>query len=401
MDGRYLIDDYVKAFAVAPSEALRAAIERVSLAAIDRMAPFRNGLVFWYDGDVAPRRAAGRRTYSGLTQAYYARGFARAEAVLGRPELGDAADRCFSAILVSSNEGGVLYERADGVAVAQVPSDPRDLVLNGWLSSLVAIDEYAALRRRSDARALVERSATYLASMLHLFDAERFRTSRYSLSGVVRVELRFRPGNAQLEAAEVVVPSEGTYPLLLGDRGHWESRIWPSHAVGNRYPLRPKDGAIRADLVLSRAGAPATPRLKITVLAAEPTEVALYAHLGRYDPQRAVAADRSWVELEHRLTPRGSERLSFELPWDQLDLVAAPTNFGKRIGDRLVNSYHPIHVRRLAQLGERTGIRELADWSRRWAGYMTEWAAMPMYRDRAVLLDGATVSVASLAGRSQ
>ena len=400
MDGRYLIDDYVDSHDEEPSDAMAGAVERVAMASLRRMSTFRGAIVFWYEPDIGVRRAGNRRTYSGLTQAYYARSFANAARICGNRRLATAADRCFDSVLIPAASGGVLYDRPEGMAIAQVPSAPRDLVLNGWLSSLVALHEYGKLRHRADAQRLVHSSASYLARLLPLYDVPRYRTSRYSLTGVLRAELRLspKPARASIHSASIDVPAEGRFELLLGERGHWESHLWPSHVAGERYPVEVSGSTVRANLVLSRVGHPARHRLDVDIEVSDATECTLYAHLGRYDPSRASAADRTWSPIGRRSLPAGRTRLSLALPSRPLELVAAPTNFGKVIGDREVNSYHPIHVRRLRQLAERTGIRELDAWAEKWAGYMGGWSRMPLYRGRAVLLDGSVVDVASLAG---
>lgn len=400
MDGRYLIDDYVDSYDERRSSELARAVERVAMASLRRMSEFQGALVFWYEPHVAVRRAGNRRTYSGLTQAYYARSFANAARICGSRPLASAADRCFDSILIPAPSGGVLYDRPEGIAIAQVPSAPRDLVLNGWLSSLVALHEYGRLRHRADAHRLVERSAAYLVQLLPLYDVPRYRTSRYALTGVLRAELRLspKPARTSIHSASIDVPDEGRFELLLGDRGHWESHLWPSHVAGERYPVEVRGSTVRANLVLSRVGHPARHRVDIDLEVSEATECTLYAHLGRYDPSRASAVDRTWSPIERRSLAPGRTRLTFELPSRALDLVAAPTNFGKVIGDREVNSYHPIHVRRLRQLAERLQMRELDAWAAKWAGYMSDRSRMPLYRGRAALIDGSVVDVASLAG---
>lgn len=398
MDGRYFIDDYVASHDERPTPELRRAIERMASAALARMSPFGHGLVFWYEPELAVRRAAGTRSYSGLTQAYYARSLANAARVTGDERFAVAADRCFASILVSADDGGVLYDRPEGLAIAQVPSEPRDFVLNGWLSSLVAIHEYAELRNRDDARRLVERSAAYAAALLPLYDIPELCTSRYALTDVVRLELRLAPppAKAVIAGARIVIPGEGRFPLLLGDRGHWEPHLWPSYVEGDAYPVALRGSSARASVVISRVGFPAVQSFVVELGATDATMATLHAHLGRYDPSSATPANRRWVEIGRRAITPGRSEIRFHMPWERLDPLPAPTTFGKQIGGGLVNSYHPTHVRRLRQLAQLTGNAEMLHWARRWSKYMRDWAAMPLYRDRSVLLDGRIIKVSQL-----
>jgi hypothetical protein len=69
--GRYVIADYLRQYRVSPTPELRDAIAMVAHAAVARMEPVGDALVFWYPEELRISRQP-EKHYSGLTQAYYA-----------------------------------------------------------------------------------------------------------------------------------------------------------------------------------------------------------------------------------------------------------------------------------------------------------------------------------------
>jgi hypothetical protein len=67
------------------------------------------------------------------------------------------------------------------------------------------------------------------------------------------------------------------------------------------------------------------------------------------------------------------------LPASLVDRVVYPTNFAKTIDGENTNVYHAIHVRRLRELADSTGLGEFDRWADRWEGYICRWASMDLY----------------------
>jgi hypothetical protein len=119
---------------------------------------------------------------------------------------------------------------------------------------------------------------------------------------------------------------------------------------------------------------------------------------GRYDPLTASQADNDWVTVARVGCPPGSAHLDVPLPWDVADLVAYPTNFVKKVGGKSTNIYHTIHIERLRQLSEMTGIRANGEWADSWLRYLGEWPDMGIY-DGLFVRRGTGVIPVSQAGR--
>lgn len=167
--GRYVIADYLRQYRQDPSPDLRAAILKVAHAAIDRMEPLKDALVFWYPEELQISRQP-EKHYSGLTQAYYAEILFGAYQATGDESLRAASEKSFRSLLIPREEGGVYYAWEDGVALAEVPTSPRDLILNGWLSILAAVHHYADLTGSAEASDLFARSSATVAKLLPLYD---------------------------------------------------------------------------------------------------------------------------------------------------------------------------------------------------------------------------------------
>jgi len=257
--GRYVISDYIRQYRKNPTAELRDAIARVAHAAIARMDPLQDALVFWYPEELRISRQP-EKHYSGLTQAYYAVVLYEAYQVLGDEALRVASERCFRSLLIPKEQGGVFYGWDDNVALAEVPTAPRDLILNGWLSILASVHDYADLTGSAEARELFIRSAATVARLLPLYDALDLKNSRYNLTGPLSLRLDFGgPVDGVLVAdLRVDIPQEGTFPVPVRSGVRWEYWANPSSATAVDGGLAPKKPRVYANVVLT--GCPTRPR---------------------------------------------------------------------------------------------------------------------------------------------
>lgn len=386
VDGRYLLEALLEEQAEHPRRRLRAVIARTAHAIVGRAEPVGDALLMRYV-DTASSMTGGRPHPSALAQAYYAVGLARAAAMLADRDLARAADRFFEALLLPVEEGGVLYRTGRAVVPAMVPNRPRDLVLNGWLSSLVAIHAYAELRDSDSARALLRASLPTLVRLLPRYDVPDLHLSRYALTGplLLRIGLGGPADGVRVSRFRVAIPGEGEYPLPSRHGSRWIPRAYPEDAAvemdsTGRERLLPHGRGIRAVAVLSQAPYPRPNRLRFHIHSPRPLSVALTAHIGRYDPQTSATVDRSWVSLGTRDVARGSTDVDFGLSYESIGLFAYPTNF-TRGPEKNVNTYHGTHIVRLRQLANATGVRELDEWADRWDAYTRQWRRHPAYAD--------------------
>lgn len=388
LDGRYLLEALLAEQADRPRRRLLDAIRRTGHALVGRGEPLGDALAIRYV-DTASAMAEGRDHLAALAQAYYAVALTRAAILLEDRGLQRAADRFFEALRIPTDEGGVLYRSGHGTAFALVPTRPRDLILNGWLSTLVSLHDYAELRDSEPARRLLRSSLRTLVRLLPLYDARTLHLSRYGLTGPLVMRLAFsgpRAAGVRISRLRVAIPGEGEIALPSRHGGRWTPRAYPEDADVRRARARtetlvPHGRGLRMSAVLSRAPYPRENRLRFHVRTPIDLEITLTAHIGRYDPMSSATLERSWVVLCTTAIPRGSRDVDLALPYGPIDLFAYPTNFTRGGPGRKVNTYHGTHIVRLRALAERLGAPQLRAWSDRWLRDTRLWTRHPSYAD--------------------
>jgi hypothetical protein len=397
--GAYALIDYLRQLKRSSDPELMQALKTVAYAAIRRMESFRDALVFWYEESADSSRAT-ERHYSGLTQGYYAINLARAAKVLDDAHIAEAADRVFAALTLPAADGGVRTDGVLGPCIAEVSQDPPSFILNGWQSSLASIVEFAEVTDRDDARELAYHSAQEMARLLPLYDAPALRNSRYGLSGYVYARLVLRgphQSGAVVHNLAVEIPGESELPVdQLGGR-RWHNHVLEQDVVSHQDGrFQVQDKVLRINLVLSRISFPVPNRFRCGITGLGGT-VDVQLQSGRYDPLATAPADRSWTTVARVQCPAGTSSVDVPLPWDVTDLIAYPTNFAKVIDGNQTNVYHMIHIRRLRELAEATGIRDLREWADTWLRYVGKWRSMPEYQGLYVRSGSGTVEVGSVA----
>lgn len=388
--GTYVINDYAKQYVRNPTTELRDAITVVAHAAIDRMEPIEDGLAFYYEPEHFQVSRQLERHYSGLTQAYYAVALQRAFLATQDPRIGDAARSTFRSLRIPAPRGGVLYEWEGGVAIAEVPSRPKDMILNGWLSILQSIGEFADLSGDPDAKSLLSASTETLASLLPLYDVPELANSRYGLTGPMYARVKFgrRAHDVVLKDLQLSIPNEGELPIPLEPgRNRWLSGLThPDEDLDRsvREAVRLRRAAIRLNVVISLLSHPDSNRVVLDLETKHEMPIALWANVGSYDPHVSGPVNRRWIEVDHTKVPAGRHRVALQLPLDAVHLAAYPTNFTKKIGGHPTNVYHLIHIKRLRELHRRLDIGALAEWADRWEDYALSWASRRTYRGLSV-----------------
>ena len=384
MHGRYILEDLLRQYEAAPSDRLRGAIVRTASAIIGRAESRGSSLLMWYEGGPPGALTAGRRYISGLPQAYYASLLARVSAVSSDTAFAVAADRFFEPLLTPVRSGGLLYEGPPGPSLAMAPTQPRDWVLNGWLSMLVSAGRFAADRPSPAAQELLDTNVRTLVRVLPAFDAPDQRLSRYMLPGMLTLRLSFSipPEAIVLRNLRVGIPSEpDDIPIPLHDASGWQPRVLMQDADhGSELgELIPRSRGLRMVALLSRAPFPRPNRLKFQIRTSRPMRLGLTAFIGVYGPLQSSTVSRRWVELANVDMAEGTRQVSIALPYEPIDLFSYPTNFGRRYGGRHMNTYHGTHIVRLRELAAMTGNRTLASWAGRWRDYVDEWPSVPDY----------------------
>jgi hypothetical protein len=378
--GRYVIADYIRQYKATPTPELRDAIAKVAHAAVARMEPLGDALVFWYPPEMHISRQPDKH-YSGLTQAYYAEVLYQASQVLGDDSLRVASEKCFRSLLIPKEQGGVYYGWGDNVALAEVPTAPRDLILNGWLSILASVHNYADLTGSPEAADLFKRSAATVARLLPLYDDPDLKNSRYNLTGPVSLRLEFAgdPKAVVVRDLRVDIPQEGTFPVPVDSATRWEYWVNPNAASAVDGGFKPTKAKVGVNVVLSRLSYPDTNMIRFSVDSPAATTVTLSVSVGKYNPLTSEQSDESWQPVQTVNVGVGTTDVAVALPWSQVDLIAYPTNFIKKIQGKNTNVYHVIHIMRLRSLAEWTGDPVFTQWADTWQGYVCAWASMPLY----------------------
>lgn len=381
--GVYVIQDYLGQNASRPSARLRRAIRRMADSVLRRMDEHEGALVFWYEASEEFSRAY-RRYYSGLTQSYYAIALHQAAELLEDESLERDAARVFDSLLVPAESGGVFFEDSHGISVAEVPQEPNSYILNGWLSTLYSVDKYAKLSGSKKAARLVDESSRALLALLPLYDVPALANSRYGLTGFLDLRLASRDANVALRKMTLTVPGEGFFGVPRAKAASkWQNRIIDD---------------TRANVVPSRASFPELNELAITIEADSSGAAQLQAFVSsNYDPRWSAPTDEEWVTVKTFRVKRGRQEIRVPLPWEPLELVAYPTDFGKKVDGRHMNFYHSIHVTQLKSLADVTGNSEFERWSEKWRGYMCRWKDMEVYEGLwASIPDGRRVPVTKI-----
>ncbi|WP_165962723.1 D-glucuronyl C5-epimerase family protein [Occultella glacieicola] len=373
--GTYALIDYLKQYARDPRPELLQAISRVAHAAISRMTPFNDTLVFWYEANPSLGARLYADHYSGLTQAYYAVQLARAGTVLEDASVRTAAESVFRSLLVPAEAGGVLHRTPAGPVIAEVPQTPNSWILNGWLSALTSIQEFSDITGLDEARDLIHDSTRTMARVLHLYDEPVKRTSRYGLTGFAYLRLRFEHLPQSLQDVTLHIPGEPDIVLPTGSGTRWQPYVFGPDMVRTT----PKTTTVRINAVLSLASAPEPNRVGFTATTESPGTVTLEGMLGAYEPTASSPVNAEWKEIASTTIPSGTSSCMMDIPAFVVDSTVYPTNFAKKIEGQNVNVYHSIHIQRLRQLHGRTGVDELLTWADKWHGYIADWATMPTY----------------------
>ena len=387
LDGRYLLEALLAEQAEHPRRHLGPAIARTAAAIIGRADRVRDALVMRYM-DTASSMVAGRAHPSALAQAYYAAALARAGVMLGDDQLLVAADRFFAGLVRPVESGGTMYRTGGDAIPALVPTQPRDLVLNGWLSSLVAMNEYAEIRDSAAARSVLAASLRALVRMLPKYDVPELHLSRYGLTGplLLRIGITGTATGVRISRVRVAVPGEGEQTLPVRSGSRWTPRAYPEDAIAEKgraggETVLPRARGVRLVAILSRAPYPKPNRLRFHIGLTEPRTISVAAHIGRYDPGTSATIERSWVPLAARELRAGSHDIDVPLPYEDIGLSAYPTNFTRGGPDVRANTYHATHIVRLRQLAQLSGLQELAYWADRWTEYASHWPEHPAYAD--------------------
>jgi hypothetical protein len=370
--GAYVIGDYIALHERTKEVEYLQAARKVADAAISRMDDLQGALVFYYRPEMELTSLPGT-FYSGLTQARYLRAFTLLWRATGDEKYRVASERVFEGLTIPVERGGVARAFRGDLVIEEYPNAAiGDYTLNGWLTALLVVKDYATETGSAPADALFERSARALKVLLPLYDLPQLAASRYRLTGQTSARLRFNGTAARLVGGLVEMPGEGSLAFERGWANQWRNFVTEESseevmllAVFN-YSTFPMENVLRFDIDAEQAGT-----VEIDLLA------------GDDNPITHVPDNLHWVRLAELKLRKGPNRLATGVPWQHASFVAGAASFSEVDGS-LQNRYHTMHVTLLRQLAEKTGEPVFEEYARGWEGYVGLWPSMPIDREAGV-----------------
>jgi D-glucuronyl C5-epimerase C-terminus len=384
--GKYAIQDFLLQYEQTGHRRFLEAAATVGRATVARMEDHNGALAFYYDEGVRPVRNRDRH-YSGLTQSHYLVAFQKLFELTGDPAFADAAQRVLTSLLIGVDQGGVIYERGYGRIIAETPSRPNDVILNGWLTAMLNVYDYSERAGSREAKELFDANVAALEHDLPLFDVPALRNSRYGSAGyayfrIVLPSLAPDAAPYSVTGIRLDVPGEPPYPVDELDGTRWELYVFESD-LAVRATERPtlKRRTLRLNLVLNYLSYPRPNRLSLNVESPREGNAVLQMLRGGYSPVSAApSGDREWVEIGVTPLNTGKTRLEWPIPWDVADIVAYPTSFLKLVEGRHYNVYHFLHIDQLRRLSAVTGSQTCLRFADEWTRYVDEcWPEMELY----------------------
>lgn len=379
----YVIDDYFIQYESTRRAKYKQAIIKVADASLERMQDFKGSLVFWYEADNNNARGY-KKHYSGLTQGYLMNTFYSVYLLTGNEKYRKAAYKVFKSLTIPVEKGGVLYRSAYGTSIEEVPLQPNGWILNGWQSSIYSLSEYAKASNEKEAKILLNKNINTMAKLLHLYDAETYANSRYSLSGFTYLKLEFENKDIDVRNINVEVPKEGQFPVESTEKLRWRNFIFKEDIRNVDGIIKPNNKHFRINIVMSRISYPYTNRLNLSVSSKNNNRLIVKIYSGQYSPQASGQVNGDWQELKSIKLAKGKSDVKVDIPWKKAELVAGPTNFNKKLGKKKYNVYHFIHIKRLKEIYEISKNPIFLKYANKWEKYSKQWSSMPIYKDSGV-----------------
>lgn len=380
--GTYVVTDYLGSYSRTRDPVYLAAARQVADAALSRMDALEDSLVFMYEPGTGISSMP-HRFYSGLTQARYLAAFGKLAAATGDERYREANHAILRSLLVPAERGGVARTTPHGGAVIEeYAHDVPDYTLNGWTTATLLVADYAAESQDADAVQLTADSARGIRDVLPLYDVPELANSRYRLGGLATIRLRITGTAARVRSMAVHIPGQGTFPIQDDvPAGDGRSRV--IRGLGEGGEVQP---LVAVDAFLSRITWPTPNRLLLHLDAAEPGALTASIGQGDYQPVSKRLRPTSFSPFAKVQLTAGENALSLAIPWDQAELIAYPTNFGKRYEGRQHNAYHFIHIDTLSRLALLTDDEMFTYFAARWEQYVKRWPSMPVYAEAGVVL---------------
>ncbi|WP_169871202.1 D-glucuronyl C5-epimerase family protein [Shouchella patagoniensis] len=377
--GIYVMRDYLYQFKKTKDDRYKQAVIRVAEAAIKRMEPFRDSLVFWYRMD-SVFNSTSKAYYSALTQSYYAEVFAQVYEAIEEERFLQAAQQVYRSLKIPVQDGGVMHLSSKGPSIQEYPMSPNGYVLNGWFSAISAVATYARIVGDEDAERFWNDNLQTLIKMLPLYDAPLLANSRYALNGIATVKLRVQHTDIEFKQVDLYVPEEGLSSVHVAKKNLYENIMLTSSITLKGDSVFTKNRRATLSLLISRYSYPLENELRMKLFSPKESVLRLSLLAPQYAPKREIDKQSP---IYHELKPipltKGINHISIKLPWKPLENVARATTF-KQFGSDWHNVYHHIHLNRLKHFYELTNHPVLLHYYEKWSKAVVQWSEMPLYK---------------------
>ncbi|MGE6833189.1 D-glucuronyl C5-epimerase family protein [Priestia megaterium] len=377
--GVYVIRDYLFQYRKTKEMKYQDAAIKVANAAIHRMETFRNALVFWYKKD-SPFNSTSKEYYSGLTQSYYAEIFAQVYKLTNISIYKDAAKKVYASLKIPVSLGGVFHNSSKGPSIQEYPMSPNGYVLNGWLSTISAIKNYADILQDAEAENFWTDNLLTLSKLLPLYDAPYFLNSRYTLNGMTTVKLFSPSTQFELQRVNLIVPDEDNYELKIDSKRRYANFIEGSSVLQKNGKILTRKNTALLKVLLSRFSYPKENELSIKLFSPHTAKIQIFIAQPQYFPTKIIEPQKSasYHLIKEVSLQKGLNDIKVKLPWEPLDAIGIPTTF-KQFGSKWHNVYHFIHIDKLNYFYGITNNKQLLDYSTKWKKYTDSWINNPLY----------------------
>lgn len=379
--GPYVIADYTAQYRLTKNQVFLDAACRVAEAAIEQMTRVGNGLAFVYSQDKAKVSSKKGVWYSGLTQARYIEVFNKLLAFPETDRFREPLAAILDSLLISTDDGGVArFIGNDGLIIEEYPSPAPDCTLNGWTTATCVLMDYASKNDDEQAWDIFARSVRGLERMIPIYDVPEYSNSRYKLMGSASVQVTAKGADLEVLDCQVIMPESGTFAANVEED--------PAGEALRHGPATIRNGSAQIfKLSLSRMTWPAPNRILLRINAAAEGQVIVAIGDAEYNPLASAPRVHGYRSLRQASVRNGENTIEVTVPWTEAELIAHPTNFGKRIAGRQFNQYHWIHIDTLGKIVAETGSDILRYYRDKWEQYPKLWPDMSAYQDERLTLE--------------
>lgn len=360
----YLIFEYVQWYELERDALYLEHALRIAKLALARAEIIEDALVFYYRPETK-LSSIPTTFYSALTQAWYI--FSLTALRPHALELFDSSIKAiFQSLMIPVERGGCFICYEWGWVVEEYPNDPPLYTLNGWLTVIKMVADCKATLKAVgiDSVRFLSENLRAVKRLLPLYDAGFCYNSRYQLTGFTRVKLVFdKPPIGVLESFAVEIPGCGIYEgSLQKGNSRW------------KYYLERDEGRIKQfNILLSLVSHPSPNVFRLSYKTNHEYKVTLMIAQGAYDPHLSGMPTQSWKTVGEFEVGLDAPNIIVELPWDEENLFAYPTNFKKKLDGRYFNAYHYIHISDLAWLFAYTKDPAFKEQALKWLKYADQW----------------------------